>query len=169
MTLPPPPIVRSATPEDIATIRLIYACEVTNGTASFETEAPSVTEMQQRFEATRKRRLPYLVAEQHERVVGYGYLGPYRTREAYRFTLENSVYVDRQVRGQGVGRLLLEALIDAVRASQYRSIVAVIGDSDNLGSIRLHQRVGFRSVGVLRAVGYKHERWLDTVLMQFDL
>jgi phosphinothricin acetyltransferase len=125
--------------------------------------------MLSRFEAVREAGKPYIVAEVDGAIAGYGYASSYRTRSAYRFSLENSVYVDDNVRGRGVGMALLEALIARCRAGPWRQMLAVIGDSANHASIGLHRKAGFREVGVLRNVGYKQGRWLDSVLMQLEL
>ncbi len=160
------PILRASDEGDVAAIAAIYAGHVRNGTASFETEAPDVAEMRRRWAELVERRYPYLVAEEGGGVVGYAYAGPYRTRPAYRETLEDSVYLRPDAIGRGLGRLLLEALIGEAEVLGFRQMVAVVGDSGNVASIRVHERAGFRLVGVLRSVGYKHGRWLDTVLLQ---
>jgi phosphinothricin acetyltransferase len=168
MPSPPPltPTIRPATGEDLAAVTAIYARHVRDGTASFELEPPSEEEMRRRHAELRARGYPYLVAEAGGEVLGYAYAGPYRPRLAYRDTVENSVYLRPDAAGRGLGTRLLDALIAACAACGFRQMVAVVGDSANLASIRLHERLGFRSVGVLRSVGYKHGRWLDTVLLQ---
>jgi phosphinothricin acetyltransferase len=163
------PTIRDATVHDIPAIQAIYSHHVLHGLASFEEVPPGVDEMLSRFEAVREAGKPYIVAEVDGAIAGYGYASSYRTRSAYRFTLENSVYVDDNVRGRGVGMALLEALIARCRAGPWRQMLAVIGDSANHASIGLHRKAGFREVGVLRNVGYKHGRWLDSVLMQLEL
>lgn len=160
------PEIRRARLEDLPAITAIYAHHVLAGTASFETEPPDETEMRERFEAIRSRGLPYLVAEVEGRVAGYAYASLYRARLAYRYTFEDSIYVDPGAARAGVGGALLAELIVACEAAGGRQLVAVIGGSDNEASIRLHARHGFETVGVLRAVGWKHGRWLDSVLMQ---
>ena len=162
----PKPRIRTANPADIAQITTIYALEVAEGTASFELEAPSEAELLQRYQTITDAGLPYLVAETDGAVVGYAYAGRYRPRAAYRFTVENSVYIARWARRQGIARLLLTSLIDCCQESGFHTMVAVIGDSRHLASIRLHEQLGFRMVGTLIDVGFKHERWLDSVLMQ---
>ena len=148
-------------------IAVIYRHHVLHGTATFETEPPTVEDMRQRRAAILERGLPYLVAEGTDgRVLGYAYAGAYRPRIAYRNTLENSVYISEEARGSGIGRRLLATLIDECTALGYRQMVAVIGDSANEASIRLHRAFGFELTGTLRSVGRKHGRWLDTVLMQ---
>ena len=163
---PPDAIIRPATGNDIAAIAAIYARHVRDGTASFELEPPSEQEMRRRHAELLARGYPYLAAEAGGQVLGYAYAGPYRPRLAYRDTVENSVYLRHEAAGRGLGTRLLEALIAACAARGFRQMVAVVGDSANLASIRLQERLGFRPVGVLRSVGYKHGRWLDTVLLQ---
>ena len=163
---PPDAIIRPATGNDIAAIAAIYARHVRDGTASFEIEPPSEEEMRRRHAALLARGYPYLAAEAGGEVLGYAYAGPYRPRLAYRDTVENSVYLRPEAAGRGLGTRLLDALIAACATRGFRQMVAVVGDSANLASIRLHERLGFRPVGVLRSVGYKHGRWLDTVLLQ---
>ncbi|HWK65199.1 MAG TPA: GNAT family N-acetyltransferase [Rhizobiaceae bacterium] len=151
---------------DIAAITAIYGDAVRYGCASFELDPPDETEMAGRFEALIGSGFPYLVAEIAGRVAGYAYAGRYRSRPAYSATVENSIYVDPRRQGRGVGRALLAGLIAEAEARGFRQMVAVIGDSANLASIRLHESQGFAHVGTLRSVGWKHGRWLDTVLMQ---
>jgi L-amino acid N-acyltransferase YncA len=159
-------ILRPSGEGDVAAIAAIYAHHVLHGTASFETEPPEVGEVRRRREELVGRGFPYLVAEDGAGILGYAYAGPYRTRPAYRETLEDSVYLRPDAVGRGLGRRLLEALIGEAEARGFRQMVAVVGDSGNVASVRLHERAGFRLVGVLRSVGYKHGRWLDTVLLQ---
>jgi L-amino acid N-acyltransferase YncA len=161
--------IRDATPADIGAIQAIYAHHVLHGLASFEEVAPPVEEMRARYEAIAGAGMPYLVAEIGGRVVGYGYASSYRTRSAYRYTLENSIYLEDGMRGQGVGSALLEALIARCRKGPWRQMLAVIGDSANAASIGLHRKAGFREVGLLERVGYKHGRWVDSVVMQLEL
>ena len=163
-------LVRPAGLPDLEAIGAIYAHEVLHGTATFELEPPDRPELERRFRAvTEAAGLPWLVAERWGRVIGYAYAGPYRPRPAYRFTAETTVYVMPEAQGGGIGTALLERLVRSARAAGTRQLVAIIGDSANLASIRLHARCGFRTVGTLRDVGHKFERWLDTVLMQRDL
>lgn len=164
-----PPRIRDASHGDVATIQSIYAHHVRHGLASFEEVPPDVAEMQARFAKIVEGGFPYLVAEIDGVVAGYGYAGPYRTRSAYRFTVENSIYVDERHRGRGVGVALLEALVARCRSGPWRQMLAVIGDSANAPSIAVHRKAGFREVGVLARVGYKHGRWVDSVLMQLEL
>lgn len=158
--------VRPSRDADMTAIAAIYAHHVLHGTASFETEAPSPVEMQLRRAAIIGRGMPYLVAEDAGTVLGYAYAGPYRPRAAYADTVENSIYLRPELMGRGIGMRLLPALVDACTALDLRQMVAVVGDSGNLASIRLHERCGFRMVGVLQSVGWKHGRWLDSVLLQ---
>lgn len=159
-------VLRDCTPDDIAAITAIYRPAVLDGRASFETEPPDETEMARRRQALVAGGHPYLVAVLDDQAVGYAYAGPYRTRPAYRNTVENSVYVDGRFQRRGIARALLDAVIEAAAARGFRQMVAIIGDSGNAASIRLHEAAGFTPVGTLRAVGWKNGRWLDTVLMQ---
>lgn len=161
-----PITVRDGAVSDVIEVLEIYTPYVLHGLATFEVEPPSLAEMVRRREAIVAAGLPYLVASLRERVVGYAYATGYRPRPAYRHTVENSVYVSRDIHGRGVGTALLTALLARCDAGPWRQMVAVIGDSANRGSIALHRRVGFTEVGTLRAVGFKHGRWVDTVLMQ---
>jgi phosphinothricin acetyltransferase len=159
-------VVRDAREEDMGAVQAIYAHHVLHGAASFEEEAPALAEMQRRRAEVLARGLPYLVAEIGGAVAGYSYASPYRARPAYRFTIENSVYVDQARPRAGVGRALLSALIARCQAGDWQQMVAVIGDSANTASIGLHAALGFRQVGTLHAVGFKFGRWIDSVLMQ---
>lgn len=159
-------MIRDAAPEDMAQVAAIYGHHVLHGLATFEEVPPDEAEMRSRFEAVRKAGLPYLVYEEDGQIVGYAYAGPYRTRSAYQFTIENSVYVRDGYAGRGIGRALLTELIERCTAGPWKQMVAVIGDSENHASIGLHRALGFRMVGTLEKVGYKFNRWVDTVLMQ---
>jgi len=161
--------IRPSRDEDVPAIAALYAHHVRTGTASFEETVPDADEMARRRADILARGLPYLVAESGGRLAGYAYAGLYRTRSAYRFTLENSVYVDAGMARRGVGRALLVPLIGICEAAGYRRMIAVIGDSANQGSIGLHAACGFRPVGVLPGVGFKFGRWLDSVLMERPL
>ncbi len=160
------PLVRPATASDMLAAAAIYAHHVRHGTATFEIEPPHGTEMDRRRCEIQAQGLPYLVIERDDLVVGYAYAGPYRTRPAYRFTLEDSVYIHPDFVSRGHGQLLLGRLIEICTAKRSRQMIAVIGDSANLASIRLHAKFGFREVGVLEGVGRKFGRWIDTVIMQ---
>ena len=162
----PRPAVRDCTRDDLPEVREIYALEVREGTASFELEPPTLAEMAARFAAIAAAGLPYLVVELDGRIAGYAYAGPYRPRPAYRYTVEDSVYVAPDAMGRGIGGRLLAEVIARAEAAGMRQMIAVIGDSANLGSIRLHERLGFTRAGLFVAVGWKGERWLDSVLMQ---
>lgn len=159
--------IRPATPADLAAITAIYADAVVNETASFELDPPDSAEMARRWQALTDQDFPYLAAERGGQIVGYAYAGPYRTRPAYRFTVENAVYIAAAARRCGTGRRLLQALIDACEHKGFRQMIAVIGDGRNHeASVGLHAALGFRQIGVIEGSGYKHGRWLDTVLMQ---
>ncbi|MGH6947551.1 MAG: GNAT family N-acetyltransferase [Kiloniellales bacterium] len=153
----------------MASIQQIYAGHVASGLASFELEPPDLAEIRRRYAAVLAQGLPYLVAEAAGRIAGYAYAGPYHARPAYRFSLEDSVYVAPDFAGRGIGSLLLAELISRATAGGYRQMVAMIGDSANQASIRLHARHGFRETGVLTDIGYKFGRWVDSVLMQRSL
>ena len=163
------PTLRPATAADIPAITAIYRPAVLHGTASFELEPPSEAEMLRRFSAITDAGYPYFVAELDGRVVGYAYANAYRTRPGYRFTVENSIYLAPDAQGKGIGRALLAALIEACTAKGYRLMVAVIGDSANFASIRLHRSAGFTFCGTIHSVGYKFGRWLDSVIMELPL
>lgn len=161
--------IRPAAPADIPAITEIYADAVATGTASFEVVPPDVAEMTRRFEHRAADGFPTIVAERAGTVLGYGYVGSYRDRPAYRHTVEDSIYLAADARGQGIGGALLRRLIDEATALGFRQMVAVIGDSTNAASVRLHKAAGFDLTGTLRDVGFKHGRWLDTVIMQRPL
>jgi phosphinothricin acetyltransferase len=160
------PSIRPATLADIPAIARIYAHAVAHGTASFELEPPSEQEMARRFGTLLEAGYPYLVAETAGTLAGYAYAGPYRLRPAYRFSVEDSIYVGPDFHRRGVGAALLTRLIAECEARGFRQMIAVIGDSDQAPSIALHRAAGFRLVGTLEAVGFKFGRWLDSVLMQ---
>ena len=161
-----PMLIRDATEKDVPDVAAIYGHHVLTGLASFEESAPAVADMLERYGAVRRGGFPYLVAVADGQVVGYSYATLYRTRSAYRHTLEDSVYVREGFGGRGIGAALLGALLERCRAGPWRQMVAVIGDSANAPSINLHRRLGFREVGTLEAVGFKFGRWVDSVLMQ---
>ncbi len=160
------PTIRDATEADIEAIRVIYAHHVEHGVASFELAAPDAAETARRRDAVLAAGLPYLVAEAGGGVAGFACAGPYRGRPAYRHTLETTVYVAPNSLGRGVGRALLGALIARCEGLGYRQMIAVIGDSANEPSIKLHEALGFQHAGLLRAVGFKQGRWLDSVILQ---
>jgi len=161
--------IRPTTPADLPAITEIYQHAVLYGTATFELIPPDLAEITRRFGALMDGGFPYLVAALEGRVVGYAYAGPYRPRPAYRFSVENSVYVAPEAHRRGIGRVLLDRLIAECEARGYRLMIAVIGDSAQTPSIELHRAAGFKMVGALEGVGYKFDRWLDTVLMQRPL
>jgi phosphinothricin acetyltransferase len=162
-------IVRSATPSDAEALAAIYGDAVLHGFGTFEEEPPSPAEMDRRRRVIADQGLPYVVAEEAGRVLGFAYAGPFRPRAAYRYTLEDSVYVAPGAAGRGVGRAVLCAVIEACEALGVRQLMAVIGDSGNAASIGLHRSLGFEQTGVGRSVGFKHGRWVDIVHMQKPL
>lgn len=159
-------VLRVCVPSDITEITAIYAHAVLHGTASFELSAPDSEEMARRRDSLLSQGYPYIVAASGGGILGYAYAGPYRPRPAYGHTVENSVYVRPDAQRRGIGLALLQRLLQEAEARGFRQMVAVIGDSGNQASIRLHERVGFALVGTLHAVGWKHGKWLDVVLMQ---
>lgn len=162
--------VRDGAAGDIPAIAAIYAHHVRHGAATFETEPPDAAEMERRWTHVREIGLPWLVAElENGGVAGYAYAGRYRPREAYRFTVEDSIYIDPARTGQGIGSALLERLIHRCEEAGAHQMVAVIGDSANIVSVRIHEKFGFRRAGVLYSVGFKFGHWVDTVLMQRPL
>ena len=162
-------IVRPATEGDAAALAEIYGHAVLHGFGTFEEEPPSAADMNARRRAVTDQGLPYLVAEDAGRVLGFAYAAPFRPRAAYRYTLEDSVYVAPDAAGKGVGRTVLRAVIEACEALGVRQLMAVIGDSENAASIGLHRSLGFEQTGVGRSVGFKHGRWVDIVHMQKPL
>jgi phosphinothricin acetyltransferase len=161
--------IRPADTADLPFVTEIYAHEVCFGTATFELIPPDLAEMTRRFHALVDGGFPYLVAVLEGRVVGYAYAGSYRPRPAYRFTVENSVYLDPSIHRRGIGRQLLQRLIGECAARGFRQMIAVIGDSANAASVGLHSRCGFQMIGTHPNVGLKFGRWLDTVMMQLAL
>jgi L-amino acid N-acyltransferase YncA len=159
-------VIRPSRETDVPEITAIYAFHVLHGLASFEELPPDVDELASRRRDIVGHGLPYLIAERSARVLGYCYASPYRTRSAYRFTLEDSIYIDQAEVGHGLGRALLAAVLDHCAELGYRQMVAVIGGSDTWPSIRLHAALGFTRIGVLPAVGFKFGSWVDIVLMQ---
>jgi len=163
-------IIRDAVAADIPAITAIYAHHVQHGTGTFEEEPPVEADMAARMAKVQKAGCAWLVAEDDAGgIAGYGYYAQYRDRSAYRFSAEDSIYVRDDVRGQGVGKALVAALLERAAKQGFRQMLAVIGDSENVGSIGLHLALGFRQVGVMRAVGMKFNRWVDVVLMQRPL
>ena len=162
--------LRPATEADLPAITDIYAHAVVTGTASYEYDPPSLSEMTSRFDTLKASGFPYLAAESEGSVLGYAYAGPFRTRPAYRFMVEDSIYIAPQAQGRGVGRKLLEQLIAECSVLGFRQMIAVIGDGAvNLASIRLHAALGFSDCGRVLGSGYKFGRWCDTVLMQLAM
>lgn len=158
--------LRPAKPDDLAAVQAIYAPHVLRGLASFEEVVPGIEEMRRRFDEITGKGLPWLVADFGGVVAGYAYCALYRARSAYRYTVEDSVYIREDFQGRGVGAALLQALIERCAALGYRQMIAVIGDSAHAASINLHAASGFLRVGTLRSVGFKFGRWVDSVLMQ---
>jgi len=161
-------LIRAATPGEAEAVQAIYAFHVTHGTASFDTEAPDEAFWRDKIAAVTAKDWPFLVAEQEGKVIGYAYATQFRDRAAYAATCENSIYVADEMRGQGIGRELLAALVKAARACRFEQMVAVIGGGEP-ASVALHERLGFVHAGRMRNVGYKFGRKLDTVYMQLDL
>jgi phosphinothricin acetyltransferase len=161
-------LIRDSLEADVVAIQAIYANHVLHGTASFELTPPTLEEMRQRRADVVAKDLPYLVAEQNGVVVGYAYVTPYRPRPAYRFTVEDSVYVQEGLAGQGIGSLLLAEIIKICTAKGYRQLMAVVGDA-SAASVSLHERHGFKLAGTFKAVGYKFGAWRDTAMLQRSL
>jgi phosphinothricin acetyltransferase len=159
-------VIRPSRDGDVAAIAAIYGHHVLNGIASFEDVPPGEAEMARRRADIVGRRFPYLVAERGGKIVGYCYAGPYRARIGYRFSVEDSIYIDPGEVGRGIGRRLLAAVIDEVTRQGYRQMIAVIGGSETLPSIRLHAALGFALIGTFPAIGFKFGRWVDSVYMQ---
>lgn len=162
--------IRPAIAADLPAITQIYAHAVETGTATYELTPPNLQEMTARYEKMIGREYPYLVAQGETQIMGYAYAGPFRERPAYRFMVEDSIYVAPQAQGRGIGRRLVQALIEECRKLGFRQMAAVIGDgSPESASVRLHEALGFRYCGTLQGSGYKHDRWLDTIFMQLEL
>ena len=159
-------LIRPSTPSDLPAITAIYAHAVLHGTGTFELDPPDDAEMARRRDDVLDKGLPWLVAQAGDQVLGYAYANHFRPRKAYRFCLEDSIYLHADARGQGVGRLLLAELVGRCEAAGARQMLAVIGDAANAGSIGVHAALGFEHTGVLKAAGWKFDRWLDVVLMQ---
>ncbi|MEH0835360.1 N-acetyltransferase family protein [Pectobacterium cacticida] len=156
----------TVSPEHIPDIQKIYAWHIVNGIATFETIPPTIEQMKERMAKFQDSGTPWLVAEIDGVVAGYCFLALYHTRYAYRFTLEDSIYIHPQQLGKGIGKALLTEAIQQAEEAGFRQLVAVIGNSENLGSIALHRSLGFELTGTLKSVGFKHGRWVDTVIMQ---
>lgn len=161
-----PLLIRPSTPADLPAITAVYAWNVGNGTGTFELEPPDLAEMTRRRDDVLAKGLPWLVAERAGTVLGYAYANHFRPRRAYRFCLEDSIYLAEAARGQGVGRVLLAELLARCEAAGARQMLAVIGDSANAGSIGVHRALGFEHVGVMKSAGWKFDRWCDVVVMQ---
>jgi len=162
-------VIRDCAETDLDAVQAIYAIEVLEGTASFEIDPPDLDEIRSRYAAICDQGLPFLVALEGDKVAGYCYASAYRSRPAYRFTLENSVYVASWARQRGVGLILLNALMERVELGPWQQIIAIIGGSTHAASIRLHEQAGFQHVGVLKNVGFKFGGWVDSVIMQRDI
>ncbi|MEN3397083.1 N-acetyltransferase family protein [Brucella melitensis] len=164
------PVIRDFQPADIETITAIYTQALLTGTGSYEIEPPTMDEMAKRFAAFADQGFPILVAEADGRVLGYAYASYFRVRPAYRWLAEDSIYIAPDAKGQGIGKLLLPELIARISALGFRQLLAVIGDGEhNIGSVKLHESLGFTHCGRIEGSGFKHGRWLDTVLMQLPL
>lgn len=159
-------LIRPATLSDIPAITAIYAHAVRHGTASFELEPPTEAEMTRRMQAILEGKFPYLATEIDGKLAGYAYASLYRTRPAYRFTVEDSVYIAPDMHRRGIGKALLQRLVEECTALGYRQMIAVIGDSDQAASIGVHKACGFEPAGNLKSIGWKFDKWLDTPLMQ---
>ncbi len=158
--------IRDAVADDVPALTAIYGHHVLHGTASFEVDPPSAVEMRHRFDDIMAQGYPYIVAVGASEVMAFAYAGPFRARPAYRYSVEDSIYIDSHWHRRGVGRALLDQLIDACTGRGFRQMIAVIGDSANAPSIGLHEGAGFTRAGLLAATGFKFGRWVDTVLMQ---
>ncbi|MGU3401492.1 N-acetyltransferase family protein [Brucellaceae bacterium D45D] len=164
------PLIRDFQLADIEAITAIYAHAVLNEGGSYEIEAPSRAEMEHRFAAIREQGFPILVAEKDGQVLGYAYAGYFRLRPAFRWLAEDSIYIAPSAKGRGIGKLLLRELITRLTGLGFRQLLAVIGDGErNIGSVKLHESLGFTHSGQIEGSGFKHGRWLDTVLMQLPL
>ena len=164
-----PLLIRPAALADLPAITAVYSWNVLNGTGTFELEAPDLAEMTRRHADVAAKGLPWLVAERAGQVLGYAYANHFRPRRAYRFCLEDSIYLTREAQGQGAGLVLLAELMARCEAAGTRQMLAVIGDSANAGSIGVHRKLGFEQVGLMKSAGWKFDRWLDVVIMQKSL
>jgi phosphinothricin acetyltransferase len=163
------PSIRPSTDTDVAAIAAIYTHHVLHGTGTFEIDPPTAEDMAARRADVLAKRLPYLVAEEDGRVLGFAYCNWFKPRPAYRFSAEDSIYLAPEAAGRGLGRVLLTALAEEAQARGVRKLIAVIGDSANAGSVGVHRALGFEQIGVIRSCGWKFERWLDIVLMEKTL
>ncbi|UTD26922.1 GNAT family N-acetyltransferase [Bradyrhizobium sp. WD16] len=161
--------IRPTTPADLPAITAVYGEAVRTGTATFELDPPDLAEMTARFDVLMRGGFPYFVAVSNGAIAGYAYAGSYRARPAYRFTVEDSIYLAPWAQRRGIGSKLLTRLVDEATTRGFRQMIAVIGDSANAGSIGLHTRAGFAMTGTFYAAGFKFGRWLDSVLMQREL
>lgn len=159
-------LIRDVTDKDMVRIQEIYADEVLHGVSSWEEVPPNAEELIRRRDAVLDVGFPYRVALKNDEVLGYSYASSYRPRPGYRYTVENSIYMHKDARGLGIGRLLLEDLITECESRGYRQMIAVIGDSENRSSIDFHKRMGFTQAGVIKSIGFKFGRWMDSVIMQ---
>lgn len=159
-------IIRPAAPADIAFIQAIYAYYVENTVITFEETTPDATEMTRRFDEIKSHDMPYLVLEQDGRVLGYAYASVFRSRRAFRYSVEHSIYLDPDTRGQGFGKKMMNALLEALVPTGVRQMVAVISDKKDGASVALHRSSGFEMIGTLPATGYKFDTWIDTIIMQ---
>ena len=164
-----PSLIRSCRETDLSAIQEIYAVEVLKSTASFEIEPPDIEELKRRMRRVKEARLPYLVTDIDCQIAGFAYVTPYRPRPAYRYTVESSIYVARWTQGQGIGTQLLQELVAACTNIGIRQMIAIIGGAENVASIRIHEKTGFKKIGTLKNVGWKFEAWIDTVVMQLAL
>lgn len=161
-------IIRDAAIEDVPKITNVYRDAVDNGTATYELTAPDLNEMMSRFESMSSNSYPYIIAEKDDQFLGYAYAGPFRMRPAYRWLVEDSIFLAPEARGQGAGYALLSKLVERAEGLGFRQMVAVIGGGE-AASIGVHKKAGFQDAGVLKATGYKHNKWLDTTIMQIEL
>lgn len=162
-------IIRDVSDDDMGAIQEIYADEVINGVSSWEEKPPSLEEMIARRNCLIAAGYPYRVAELDQQITGFSYVSSYRSRVSYRYTVENTIYIDKNHRGHGTGRRLLKDLIERCEAQGYRQMVAVIGDSGNQASINFHRQMGFNEAGIIHSIGFKFGRWMDSVIMQKSL
>jgi len=162
-------LIRNVCDQDMPAIQAIYASEVLHGVSSWEDVPPSLEEMEQRAIAITQAGYPYLVAVCDDQVLGYAYASTYRPRPAYRYTVENSIYLANGMQRRGLGQQLLKHLIKECTVKGFRQMIAVVGDSDNSMSIDFHKKMGFEQVGIIKSIGYKFERWLDSVMLQLTL